>query len=43
MEHIVESMGWFGLRLYQSPSAYDAGNSNIYIAKAPADYKIKNK
>lgn len=43
MEHIVESMGWFGLRLYQSPSAYDASNSNIYMAKAPADYKIENK
>ena len=43
MEHIVESMRWFGLCLYQSPSAYDASNSNIYMAKAPADYKIENK
>lgn len=43
MEHIIESMAWFGLRVYQSPSAYDASNSNIYMAKAPANYKIENK
>ena len=23
MEHVVESLNWFGLRLYQSPSSYD--------------------
>lgn len=38
-EHIIESMKWFKLRLYQSPSAYDAGNSNIYITNEPASYK----
>lgn len=43
IEHIIESMAWFGLRLYQSPSAYDASNSNIYMAAAPANYKIDNK
>ena len=41
IEHIIESMSWFGLRMYQSPSAYDASNSNIYMAKAPATYKIE--
>lgn len=41
IEHIIESMGWFGLRLYQSPSAFDASNSNIFMAQAPATYKIK--
>lgn len=40
IEHILKSMSWFGLRLYQSPSAYDASNSNIYMAQAPATYKI---
>ena len=43
IEHIIESMAWFGLRVYQSPSAYDASNSNIFITKSPANYKIKNK
>lgn len=41
IEHILESMTWFGLRLYQSPSAYDASNSNIYMAQAPATYKLE--
>lgn len=40
IEHILKSMSWFGLRLYQSPSAYDASNSNIYMAQTPATYKI---
>lgn len=31
IEHILTSMGWFGLRLYQSPSAYDVSNSNIHV------------
>jgi len=31
IEHIITSMEWFGLRLYQSPSAYDVSNSNIHI------------
>ena len=39
MEHIVESMDWFGLRLYQSPSAYDVSNSNVFIADKPATYR----
>ena len=41
IEHIIKSLDWFGLRLYQSPSAYDVSNSNVYLAKEPADY-IKN-
>jgi len=39
IEHIMESLMWFGLRLYQSPSAYDVSNSNIYLTKEPADYR----
>jgi miniconductance mechanosensitive channel len=38
MEHIITSMEWFGLRLYQSPSAYDVSNSNIHIDN-PVLYK----
>ena len=38
IEHIIKSLDWFGLRLYQSPSAYDVSNSNVYLAKEPADY-----
>lgn len=38
-EHIIESMKWFNLRLYQSPSAFDASNSNIFITDEPASYK----
>ena len=38
IEHIIKSLDWFGLRLYQSPSAYDVRNSNVYLAKEPADY-----
>lgn len=38
IEHIIKSLDWFGLRLYQSPSAYDVSNSNIYLTKEPADY-----
>lgn len=38
-EHIIESIKWFSLRLYQSPSAYDASNSNIYMADKPANFR----
>lgn len=38
IEHIIKSLDWFGLRLYQSPSAYDVSNSNVYLSKEPADY-----
>ena len=33
IEHIVESMEWFGLRPYQSPSCYDVRNSVRGIEK----------
>lgn len=38
IEHIIESLDWFGLRLYQSPSAYDVSNSNIHLADESATY-----
>lgn len=41
IEHIIQSMALFGIRLYQSPSAYDASNSNIFLTKEPATYKIE--
>lgn len=39
VEHIMESLEWFGLRLYQSPSAFDVSNSNIFLTSQPASYK----
>lgn len=39
IEHIVESLGWFGLRLYQSPSSYDVSNSNIHLTDKAATYR----
>ena len=43
IEHIIASMSWFGLRFYQSPSAYDTGYSKIYMSeKQPAMYKNEN-
>ena len=39
IEHVMESMEWFGLRLYQSPSAYDVSNKNIHITDQSATYR----
>ena len=39
IEHIVESLDWFGLRLYQSPSAFDVSNSNIHLTDEAATYR----
>ena len=43
IEHIIKSLDWFGLRLYQSPSAFDVSNSNIYLTKESADYRKEVK
>lgn len=39
IEHVIEALNWFGLRLYQSPSSYDTGTSNIYITDTPATHR----
>ena len=39
IEHIIKSLAWFELQLYQSPSAYDVSNSNIYLSPTPATYR----
>ena len=39
IEHVIESLEWFGLQLYQSPSGYDASNSNIFMTDKPATYR----
>ena len=39
VEHIIESMEWFGLRLYQSPASYDVSNINVCKAEKPATYR----
>lgn len=41
MEHVIKAMGWFDLQLYQSPSGYDASNSNNYLTQQTADYRKK--
>lgn len=41
IEHILEAMEWFGLRLYQSPSAYDVSNSNVFLTDKPATYRME--
>ena len=41
IEHIIKSMDWFGLRLYQSPSAFDVSNSNVHLTDEPATYYKK--
>ncbi|MBR1504311.1 MAG: mechanosensitive ion channel [Prevotella sp.] len=43
IEHIIESMAWFGLRLYQSPSAYDVSNSNVFLTDKPATYRMEDQ
>ena len=39
VEHIIMSAEWFNMNLYQTPSGYDAGNSNIYMSSHPATYR----
>lgn len=43
IEHVIESMAWFNIQLYQSASGYDASNSNITIVEKEADYRRKFK
>lgn len=41
IEHIIEALAWFHLRLFQTTSGYDASNSNITIVKDEANYRRK--
>lgn len=43
IEHVIKAMTWFDLQLYQSPSGYDASNSNVYLSHQEADYRIKKE
>lgn len=38
-EHVIQSLGMFNLQLYQSPSGYDASNSNIHLTETEANYR----
>ena len=38
-EHVIQSLEMFNLQLYQSPSGYDASNSNIYLTEVEANYR----
>jgi len=39
IEHILQAMTWFNLRIYQSPSGFDASNSNVYLTSSSTPYK----
>lgn len=39
VEHIMTSLEWFDLQLYQTPSGYDAGHTNIHLTDKPAIYR----
>lgn len=38
-EHIIQTLDMFNLQLYQSPSGYDASNSNIHLTNIKANYR----
>lgn len=38
-EHVIQSLEMFNLQLYQSPSGYDASNSNIHLTETEANYR----
>ena len=38
-EHIIQTLDMFNLQLYQSPSGYDASNSNIHLTNVKANYR----
>lgn len=39
IEHFIEALDWFGLRLYQSPSAFDANNKNVYLSQEQSTHR----
>lgn len=39
IEHVIQALSLFNLQLYQSPSGYDASNSNIHLSDAEANYR----
>ena len=43
VEHVLASLEWFGLRLYQSPSAHDVADYNIHIIDMPGTYGKENE
>ncbi len=43
IEHVIKAMGWFDLQLYQSPSGYDASNSNVFLTTNRSDYHKKDE
>lgn len=39
IEHVIQALSLFNLQLYQSPSGYDASNSNIHLTDVKANYR----
>lgn len=38
IEHIIKSLDWFGLMLYQSPSGYDVTGVNVCMTEKPSTH-----
>lgn len=43
IEHVIKTMGWFNLQLYQSPSGYDASNNTVFLSNQKATYQKNNE
>ena len=41
IEHILISLGWFGLRLYQSPSSYDVNKNIVHLTDTPITNRME--
>lgn len=41
IEHFLKALAWFDLQLFQTPSGYDASNSNIFMTSEEANYRRK--
>lgn len=42
IEHIINSLEWFDLQLYQTASAYDTGSTEVCITDKPATYRRRS-
>lgn len=42
IEHVIQSVSWFGLRLYQTPSSFDSSSSTVYLSDKPLNDKLED-
>ena len=43
IEHIIKSLDWFGLRLFQTPASYDVNDSNVRIVNDTSNFRKEAK